>query len=159
MDFEYEITEKPGFHVLGMSLEGIPFMQGPKHIPQHWMSFGPRVAEIGLFSVEPHGEFGVMKDFDEETKTFKYLASIPVGPDASVPEGMEKWTVPAQTYFAVRCRLNTLMQAIELWNTWISDSEEYEYSVGVEFEWYPPGYHEAPDENWMYYYFPVRKKK
>jgi predicted transcriptional regulator YdeE len=74
-----------------------------------------------------------MKDFDEETKTFKYLASIPVGPYASVPEDMEKWTVPAQIYFTISCRLNTLVQAIEFWNTWISDSEEYEYPGGVEF--------------------------
>ena len=159
MEFDYEVTEKPEFHVLGMALEGIPFMQGPKHIPQLWQKFVPRIGEIGQFAVKPHGEFGVMKDFDQETKTFKYLASLPVSSDASVPDGMEKWIVSAQTYIAIKCRLNTLMQAIEFWKTWISNSEEYEYSGGVEFEWYPPGYHEAPDKNWMYYYFPIRKKK
>ncbi|MGD8505385.1 MAG: GyrI-like domain-containing protein [Candidatus Bathyarchaeota archaeon] len=163
MEFDYEITEKSEFYVLGMALERIPFMQGPKHIPQLWQKFAmgehPCIGEIGRFSVEPHGEFGVMKDFDQETKTFKYLAGLPVGSDASVPDGMEKWTIPAQTYIAVKCRLSTIMQAIEFWKTWISDSEEYEYSKGVEFEWYPPDYHEAPEKNWMYYCFPIRKKK
>ncbi len=100
-----------------------------------------------------------MKDFDQKAKTFKYLASLPVNADASVPGGMEKWTVPAQTYVAIKCRLDTLMQAVEFWQTWISNSEEYEYSGGVEFEWYPPRYHEAPDRNWMYYYFPIQEKK
>jgi len=159
MEFDYEVTEKQEFYVLGMVLEGIPIMQGPKHIPQFWQKFVPRTGEIRRFAVEPHGEFGVMKDFDQETKTFKYLASLPVGSDASAPDGMEKWTVPAQTYIAVKCRLDTLMQAIEFWKTWISNSKEYEYSGGVEFEWYPPGYHEAPEKNWMYYHFPIRKKK
>lgn len=157
--FDYEITEKPKFHVLGMVLEGIPFKQGSKHIPQLWQKFVARIGEIRQFAVEPNGEFGVMQDFDQERKTFRYLASLPVGSDASVPEGMEKWTVPAQTYIAIKCRLNTLMQAIEFWENWISNSEEYECSGGVEFEWYPPGYHEAPDRNWMYYCFPIRKTK
>ena len=162
MEFEFEVTSKPEFHVLGMALEGIPFMQGPNHIPQLWQKFvmgePSPVSEIMQFSVKPHGEFGVMKGFDRGAKTFKYLASLPVAPDTPTPDGMEKWLVPTQTYLAIRCRLNTLMQAIEFWKTWITKSEEYKYSGGVEFEWYPPGYHEAPDKNWMYYFFPIRKK-
>ncbi len=163
MKFDYEITKKSEFYVLGMALEGLPFMQGPKHIPQLWQKFvmhtPSRINEIARSAVEPYGEFGVMKDFDQKTKTFKYLASLPVGSDASVPDGMEKWIVPAQTYIAVKCRLNTLMQAIEFGKTWISHSTKYDYSGGAEFEWYPPGYHEAPDKNWMYYYFPIQKRK
>jgi predicted transcriptional regulator YdeE len=159
MEFDYEITEKPQFHVLGMVLEGIPFMQGPQHIPQLWHRFVPRYGEIEDSSVEPHGEFGAMKDFDHATKTFKYLAGIPVSAEAQVPNGMERWIVPAQTFIAVKCQLATLMPAVECWNRWVSRSADFEYAGGIEFEWYPPGYHEAPDKNWMYYCFPIRKKK
>jgi predicted transcriptional regulator YdeE len=154
LDLEYEITKKPEFQVLGMVLEDIPFMEGPKRIPQLWPKFISRIDEITQFTVEPYGEFGVMKDFNRETMTFKYLASLPVSSEVKVPEGMEKWAVPAQKYMAVECRLNILMKAVDVLNK----SEKYEHSGGVEFEWYPPGYHEAPEEKWMYYYFSVREK-
>ena len=108
MEFEYEVCEKTEFHIIGMVLDDIPFMQGPKHIPELWESFVPRIAEVEQSSVKPYGEFGAMKDFDQETKMFKYLAGLPVGSDALAPDGMEMWTVPAQTYIVIKCHLNTL---------------------------------------------------
>jgi predicted transcriptional regulator YdeE len=154
MSLEYEIIEKSDFTVLGMALSDIPFNEGPKHIPQLWPKFVSRIEEIAKYSVEPYGEFGAMKDFDPTVKTFKYLAGLSVASDAKVPSGMEKWSIPTQTYMAVRCRLNTLMEAVKMLNS----SVKYTHNGGVEFEWYPPRYHEAPEENWMYYYFPIRKR-
>ena len=154
LELKYEIKENTEFHVLGLAFENIPFMEGPKHIPKLWPKLVSRLKEITQFTVEPYGMFGVMKDFNHEIKTFKYLAGLPVSSEAKVPEEMEKWTVSAQKYIAVECRLNTLMKTVEVLN----NSKEYEHSGGVEFERYPPGYHEAPEEKWMYYYFPVRKR-
>ena len=34
LELKYEIKENTEFHVLGLVLENIPFMEGPKHIPQ-----------------------------------------------------------------------------------------------------------------------------
>jgi AraC family transcriptional regulator len=89
---EHRIMTLPSFTVVGMdhivrgSVDGIGLL---------WQRFVPREHEI-VGRTEPDVAYGVCGLLPDGSA--RYVAGLPVSPDASPPEGMVKFEVPAQTY-------------------------------------------------------------
>jgi AraC family transcriptional regulator len=90
---EPRIVRRSGFVVVGMKYRG---KSEKNEIPQLWEKFMPRVGEIKQ-RANRYG-LGVMDNYDEKTGEFDYLAGVEVEEASDIPQGMESWQVPEQTY-------------------------------------------------------------
>ena len=99
----YEVKEKPELWAIGMTWKG----SESKEIPQLWDRFVPVMHDYRSPGF-PEQAFGICRNWDEATKTFEYMAAVEGSSMADVPEGMEKWQIPAATYAVFDATLPTI---------------------------------------------------
>jgi AraC family transcriptional regulator len=89
---EHKIVTLPSFTVVGMDYMVRGSVEG---IGRLWDRFIPREDEI-VGRTEPDAAYGLCSLLHDGT--LRYVAGLPVCADASIPEGMVKFEVPAQKY-------------------------------------------------------------
>jgi AraC family transcriptional regulator len=151
---EPKIINRPAFTVIGMKYRG---KNENQEIPQLWRQFGPRAMEIKNIA-HPGISYGVMDYYDESTGEFDYIASLEVESVEEIPEGMDRWDVPEQTYACFTCTLPTLIETFKsAYNEWLPQSE-YEHAPSPEFELYDEDFDPNVASSPMYIYIPIKKK-
>lgn len=152
---EPTITSKSAFKVVGLKYQGKA--EGDE-IPELWKKFGPRMYEI-KYMTDAEVAYGVMKNFDDSTGEFDYLAAVEVDSVAEIPKGMESWDIPEQTYAVFTCTLPTLMQIYNsICNDWLPKSR-YERASGPEFELYDKKFDPNKKDSKMYIYIPIAERQ
>jgi len=147
---EVKIEKEPGFKVLGVVGRG---SDGPSFIPLLWERLNKKEVDIWhLFKSTAEG-YGVMDNYDPETKELDYLAGHEAERETEAPEGMVTWDVPEQTYAMIRCTIETIMDAYRYLTEWCSD-KGYFRKKGPEFEFYPDGWLETDP---IYMHFPIER--
>jgi AraC family transcriptional regulator len=138
--------KKPGFRIAGVSAV---FNETNKAgIPALWGRLEPRLPLPGQVS---GGTFGVgCPTEDAGEGCFRYAASVAIAADAPVPEGLEAFDIPAQTYLILQLQtdgseLHPQMQAAlrEIWGERVPKSG-YKLANGPDLEVYPPDF--RPDQ-------------
>lgn len=69
-------------------------------IPQLWSRLIGRLPFAG--QVQSWNSYGVVSCVDRDDGSFRYLAGVAVQPQAALPEGMERMTIPAARYAVFR---------------------------------------------------------
>jgi AraC family transcriptional regulator len=135
-------VKKPGFRVAGISAV---FDESNKAgIPLLWQRLVPQLPLPGQLG---EGTYGVGCPTETAVEgCFRYAASVVVAPDAALPEGIEAFDIPAQTYLVFRLQtdgsaLHPQMQAAmrEIWGHRVPSSG-YKLAQGPDLEVYPPGF-------------------
>jgi AraC family transcriptional regulator len=139
---EPQPVKKPGFRVIGASAV---FDESSKAgIPMLW----PKLTERGLplAGQVAGGTFGVGRPDSSGEGCFRYMASVAVSADAPIPEGLEAFEVPAQTYMVFHLEtdgseLHPQMQAAlrQIWGDRVPKSG-LKLANGPDLEVYPPGF-------------------
>ena len=149
---EPKIVSLPAFTVVGMMYYG---KNQNNEISQLWSSFNPHIAEIKYIR---DGAFGLCQPPDE-TGAFRYLAGMSVARTDEIPEGMDVWSVPAQTYAVFSCTLPSIGQTYQyVFETWIPRSQ-YQYIPGIDFEYYDESFDPADANSLLKIYIPIKEKK
>ena len=129
---EHRIVTLPSFTVVGMdhlvrgSVDGIGLL---------WQRFMPREHEI-LDRSEPDAAYGVCSLSQDGSA--RYVAGVPVQADASPPEGMVTFEVPAQKYvvFTHRGTVAQIGDSFQAIHTRLLARLGLRATAGVEFERY-----------------------
>lgn len=74
-----------------------------------WDRFVPVMHDVRPAGFPEQG-FGICRNWDEQNKSFEYMAGVETSSTADAPEGMEKWQIPAATYAVFKATLPTIMQ-------------------------------------------------
>ena len=149
---EPEIVTRPAFTVVGMKYGG---RNEKNEIPQLWEKFMPRSGEIKQ-RTNPNA-YGVEDNYDKKTGEFDYLAGFEVQDTSDVPEGMEIWQVPEQTYAVFPCNLKSIKQAFrQIYREWLPQSG-YQRAGGPDFEFYDDSFKPDQGKLELFIYVPVRK--
>jgi AraC family transcriptional regulator len=135
-------VKKPGFRVAGVS--AVFDETNKAGIPALWGRLEPRLPLAGQVS---GGTFGVGCPTEEPGEgCFRYAASVAIAPEAPVPDGLEVFDLPAQTYLVFHLQtdgseLHPQMQAAmrEIWGNRIPRSG-YKLANGPDLEVYPPAF-------------------
>lgn len=147
---EIKIVTKEAFTVAGLNYHG---KNENNEIPGIWQQFNPRFKEIPNL-VEPYKAYGVCGAVEEDGR-FRYLAGFEIAEESDLPEDMETWQVPAQSYAVFPCKLSTIGDTYNYaFQTWLPGSD-YEHVQAPDFEYYPP---EFEPEAKMFIYIPVKAK-
>ncbi|KPL00920.1 MAG: hypothetical protein AMJ91_02615 [candidate division Zixibacteria bacterium SM23_73_3] len=150
---EPKIVTRPAFTVVGMKYRG---KNEKNEIPQLWEKFMSRAGEIKR-RANAFG-YGVTDNYDEKTGEFDYLAGLEVQDASDVPEGMESWQVPDQTYAAFPCNLKNIREAFQqIYQQWLPQSG-YQRADGPDFEFYDENFKPDQDKLDMFIYIPVKKQ-
>jgi len=150
---ETKIVTKPAFLVLGIMKRGV---DGTEFIPPLWDKFLKQYREKTKNLRKSNAHYGVMKNYDSQTKEFDYLAGFEGNPDAEAPKEMVIWNIPKQTYVAITCTVPTIREAVEFYQKRWLPKECYQPAEGPEFEYYPGGFKNAETDT-MYMYYPIKK--
>jgi len=154
MKVEPKIVTRPTFTVVGMKYRG---RNEKNEIPQLWEKFMPRAQEVTP-KANPNVCYGVMDGYDEKTGDFDYLAAFEVQDVSNIPEGMESWQVPEQTYAVFPCNLKNIKEAFQqIYHEWLPQSG-YQRAQGPDFEFYDESFKPNQGKLDMYIYVPVKKK-
>ena len=152
-----QITTKPAFTVVGMSIDTKP---GSPDIPQLWQQQGERLNEIQHIA-QPPAAYGVMEMRGQDAMqagVLTYMISMGVTKAEEIPEGMTSWEVPTGTYVMVETTLPEIGNAFSfLHNDWIPASE-YQFGDGPEFEMYGPGFNPHDPASKMSVYIPIKPR-
>ena len=153
MKKEPKIVTRSAFTVAGMKYRG---KNEKNEIPQLWEKFMPRTSQV-KHKVNPNVCYGVMDNYDEKTCEFDYLAGFEVRDTSDVPEGMEIWQVPEQTYAVFPCNLKEIKQAFrQIYHEWLPQSS-YQRAGGPDFEFYDDSFKPDQGKLDLRLYVPVRK--
>jgi AraC family transcriptional regulator len=135
---EARIVRLPAFDVVGMSGR---FKPTSAQIPELWGRFAPRIHEVpnrrGLHTL------GVCIDTDPaaiDEVGFTYVAGVEVDIADGLPDGMTKWTIPANTYAVVthRGHISRLPDTVKhVFGRWLPSSGHRHVSA-PDFEYYDP---------------------
>lgn len=148
---EPTFTSKPAFTAVGLMYRGKN--ETKKEIPQLWEQLVPRMQEIKYVST-PRASYGVMGNYDPATGEFDYLASMGVDRVDDLPQGMQRWDVPAQHYAVFECTLKTISPTYDfIYQQWLPQSGR-QHGDGPEFELYDE--HFQGDDSTFYIYIPVK---
>lgn len=149
---DYRIEKKEAFEVLAMTRT---FNQetSMQEIPKFWAEFMAKG-----YSEKVCGMFGMCHSMKEGV--FKYSIADPYQAGTEVPEGFEKFEVPAFTWAMFTC-VGPMPSAIQetwqrVYSEWLPNSD-YEMVAGYDVEMYTKGDVTSPDyisEIWI----PVRAK-
>lgn len=149
------IVTKPAFTVVGFKYHGKNENQEIKGV---WDVFNTRVDEL-LAAASGIGQaYGVCSSAIEPDGSFDYLAGLEVQAIAELPEGMEQWVVPEQTYAVFPCKLATIGEAYRYaFEEWLPQSG-YRRADGPDFEYYDETFDVADAANsQLYVYVPITK--
>jgi AraC family transcriptional regulator len=148
------IITKPAFMVVGLKYHG---KNENDEIKALWARANAR-AESLIAAAEgvgaAYGVCGVMAS----DGSFDYLAGLEVKAVDELPEGMERWTVPEQTYAVFPCTLSTIHAAYRYaFEEWLPQSG-YRRADGPDFEYYDETFDVEDVENsQLYVYIPITK--
>ena len=149
---EPKIVSRPAFTVVGIKYRG---KNEKNEIPQLWERFMSRAGEIKQ-RANPFG-YGVEDNYDKKTGEFDYLAGVEVEGASDVPEGMENWEVPEQTYAAFPCNLKEIKQAFrQIYHEWLPQSG-YRRAHGPDFEFYDDSFKPDQGKLELFIYVPVKR--
>jgi len=134
-------VKKPGFRIAGVAAV---FDETTKAgIPMLWGKLTPRLPLPGQLG---EGAYGVGRPDSSGEGCFRYMASVAVGADAPIPDGVEAFDVPTQTYLIFRLEtdgseLHPQMQAAlrQIWGDRVPKSG-HKLANGPDLEVYPPGF-------------------
>lgn len=142
---EFRIETYPAFTAVGMKVRykmGSHEGGNPK-IEQLWDRFVPKMGAVPNAAPQ-HTSYGVMGNYDHATQEFDYMACVAVTTVGDLPEGMEAWSVPEQTYAVFTTPLKTIGKAFaEIYQTALPASD-YVRGDGPEFELYDENF--KPDQ-------------
>ena len=129
---EHKIVTLPAFTVVGMDYLVRGSVEG---IGQLWDRFIPREQEI-VDRTELDVAYGLCSVCQDGT--VRYVAGLPVSADASVPEGMVKFEVPAQKYvvFTHRGVVAQIGESFQAIHSRLLAARGLRTRPGVEFERY-----------------------
>ena len=150
---EAKIEIKPAFTVLGIMKRG---KDGTKFIPPLWDKFFKHYHEKTKNLRKSNACYGVMKNYDSQTKEFDYLAGFEVDPDTKAPKEMITWNISKQTYVAITCTVPTIMKAVEFYQKQWLPNRCYQPAEGPEVEYYPEKFKNLETDT-MYMYYPIKK--
>lgn len=136
---EPNIADKPAIKAVGLAGEFSPETQ--PEIPALWRRFWARHKEIAA-AVEGH-TFGLCIGVDNGEDTFTYAAALEVENLDNVPDGMQAFDLPPQTYAIFTVPLagkepigTEIGRAFRfIWNTWLPKSG-YTFARAPEIEYY-----------------------
>ena len=134
-------VQKPGFRVAGVSAV---FDDATKAgIPMLWGKLIPRLPLPGQ---QGEATYGVGRPDSSGEGCFRYMASVAVSAEAAMPDGVEAFDVPTQTYLIFRLEtdgseLHPQMQAAlrQIWGDRVPKSG-HKLANGPDLEVYPPGF-------------------
>jgi predicted transcriptional regulator YdeE len=148
------IITKPAFTVVGLTYHG---KNENDEIKALWARANARATSLvaaadGVGAA--YGVCGVMRS----DGSFDYLAGLEVKAIDELPEGMERWTVPEQTYAVFPCTLSTIHAAYRYaFEAWMPQSG-YRRADGPDFEYYDETFDVEDVENsQLYVYIPITK--
>lgn len=157
-EMKYRIENKDAFTVLGM--ERTFTMEGGENfalIPKFWDEFF-----ANGYDATVTGQMGVCLEDTPTGNTFRYLIADPCQPDAPVPDGFVKETLPALTWaiFEGKGPLPHALQTLNrrIFEEWLPASTEYTLSAGCNIELYTCGDTQSAEyafEIWL----PVKAKE
>jgi len=157
---DYRIEKKEAFNVVVKAKlfnenNSVSDDGGTNEIPAFWDEYFAR----GLGEkVSP--DLGVCGEVMPECKTFKYgIGGVEEKAD-KIPDGFEKWTIPANTWAVFKC-VGAMPDAIQkmwkrIYGEWLPQAS-YELVPSYDFEYYTEGDVNSPDyisEIWV----PVKEK-
>jgi len=150
---EPQIVTKPAFTVVGMLLRTTPMTP---EIPALWSRFAPRMDSIA-HPAEPGVSYGVMDHYDVETSQFDYMAGCAVEQVNALPEDMNRWDVPANTYAIFETTIPSLGQTMDtIYNSWLPASG-YRHATGPYFERYGETFTPDDPTSTLLIYIPIEK--
>jgi predicted transcriptional regulator YdeE/DNA-binding transcriptional MerR regulator len=150
---EIKIVTKPAFTVVGLPYFGTN--ETKEEIPEVWANLMPRMAEI---SHKTGPAFGLCTEPQGDGR-FHYLAGFGVSEVEELPESMEEWTVPEQTYAVFPCELSTIHEAYQFaFETWLPQSDYRHDKHGIDFELYTEEFDPQTGDEVLFVYVPVLKK-
>lgn len=151
---EPRIVTKPAFNVLGLKYYG---KNEHNEIKAMWGEFNARIQEILDAGSEPGMAYGVCSAEMAVNGEFYYLAGLEMQRIDAVPEGMEQWEVPAQTYAVFPCTLPTIGEAYQYaFETWLPQSG-YQRAPGPDFEYYDEDFDPHAPNSELSIYIPITK--
>jgi AraC family transcriptional regulator len=151
---ETKIVAKPSFTVVGMKYFG---KNENNEIPQLWQVAAPRFNEIKHAKVPPYDSYGVCGELKEDGR-FDYIAGVEVNSKADIPEGMDFWIVPEQTYVVFPCTLADIHKTYEYAHTEWLPKNEYHRADGPDFEYYDETFDPKDPDSLLYIYIPIENK-
>lgn len=150
---EPKIVHKPAFTLVGMKIR-----TSNEHgeVPKLWYQFVPRFAEVK--NVTNRNEaFGVLDNFDPETRELDYLAGLEVGNAEEIPKGMTSLAIPAHKYAVFTTTIPGLMDTLRRIHTeWLPRSG-FEHAEGPDLEVYDRDFDPQDEASKMYVYIPVAR--
>ncbi len=97
----------------------------------------------------------VIQSEDGKDGHFHYMAGNEVESLESIPDGMERWEVPAQTYAVFPCTLKSIHETYQyIFKTWLPQSK-YERADGPDFEFYSEEIDPDTGKEDLFIYMPV----
>lgn len=149
---ETTIKTIPAFTVVGLPYFGSN--EGNNDLPALWDALNQRVPEI---KHRTGPAYGLCQEAQADGR-FRYLAGFAVSEAGQLPDGMEAWSLPEQTYAVFPCDLSTIHQTYQYaFETWLPQSA-YRYNHGTDFELYDEAFDPETGTGIMYIYIPVEKK-
>ena len=151
---DYRIEKKEGFDVIVKAK--IFGDDSTVAIPAFWDEyFSQNLGDI----VPP--DLGVCGEVKNGGKEFSYGIGCFANKINGIPDGFEKWTIPAYTWAVFKC-VGAMPGAIQsmwkrIYNEWLPQAK-YEIAPSYDFEYYTEGDNSSPDyisEIWV----PVNEKK
>lgn len=150
---EPQIITKPAFTVVGTLLRATPMTP---EIATLWSRFATRMDTIPHLA-EPGVSYGVMDHYDAETGQFEYMAGCAVEQVNALPEGMNRWDVPANTYAVFETTLPSLGQTWDaIHNRWLPSSG-YRQAAAPYFERYSETFSPDDPASTLSIYIPIEE--
>ncbi|WP_078553057.1 GyrI-like domain-containing protein [Bacillus alkalicellulosilyticus] len=156
---ETKIIKKEPFTVIGMTLETLLSVEREqKNIQKLFDTFNKRIIEIeNRLGDHAIGIFIDPPNYNPEADPFKWITGIEVSSSSIIPDGMESFEFPANTYACTTYQggRDQAHYAYDYLYSWIIDSEyELADSYGIEIH-----QRQLKDDNIiMDLMFPIRKK-
>lgn len=155
-EMELKLVKRPAFVVAGMRYEG---KNQNYEISKMWGEFNKRSQELVCQGDAAYGVCRMIAGAPEGV--FEYLAGFEVNPADALPDGMAKWTVPAETWavFEHRGALDTLRSTYHrIYHELLPASDYRPTSEGLDMEVYTDAFKDFSPDSLMYIYVAVVKK-
>ncbi|MGC9358024.1 MAG: GyrI-like domain-containing protein, partial [Anaerolineae bacterium] len=126
-------------------------------IKEMWNVFNNRIDELLAVADVGPAAYGVCGNTQADG-SFDYLAGLEILSIDHLPEGMEQWTVPEQTYAIFPCTIPTIHAAYRYaFEEWLPRSG-YRRAEGPDFEYYDETFDlEDADRSQLYVYIPIAR--
>jgi AraC family transcriptional regulator len=150
---EPKIIRKEGFTLAGLAHRGTT---DAGKIGELWGKFFARVGELqGV--IDPEVAYGVMRDFDEASGEYDYIAAVRVASGENLPAGFVAAPIPPCAWAVFTSTIPDMAQDYPyIYGTWLPASG-YQHGPAPEFELYGPEFDPSKPESPVDIYVPVVK--